>query len=114
MSKPARRDRRSPEAVAYRRMYKTALWQRLRKGQLQREPLCERCKAKGMVVAATVVHHMDAHKGDPALFYDPARLASSCAPCHDGPEQSTERLGYSREIGVDGWPVDERHPVHNV
>ena len=105
-----RDDRRSPEAAQYRAWYKTAEWQRLRMAQLSKQPLCERCLAKDRTTAATVVHHIEAHKGDRARFLDPTNLASSCAPCHDSDEQSEERLGYSKEIGADGWPVDPRHP----
>jgi hypothetical protein len=40
-------------------------------------------------------------------------LDSLCKPCHDGIEQSIERLGYSREIDVNGRPLDPRHPAYS-
>ena len=103
---------RSPEAEQYRRLYKTARWLRLRKQKLHEEPLCERHKAKGRVKAATVVNHRTPHKGDERLFFDYRNLESTCAPCHDSTIQSEERLGYSKEIGADGWPVDPKNPFY--
>ena len=107
-----RRDDRSEEAKAYRRLYRTAAWKRMRAAQLARQPLCERCVKAGRVTAATVVNHRDPHKGDMARFSDRANLESACAPCHDGAIQSEERRGYSTEIGADGWPTCERHPMN--
>jgi 5-methylcytosine-specific restriction endonuclease McrA len=113
---PTRRrdDRRSPEAAKYRSLYKGQRWARLRYQQLLAHPLCERClrATPSRLVAADVVHHIEAHRGNVAKFYDPANLASSCKPCHDSDEQSEERLGYSREIGLDGWPRDAAHPAN--
>jgi 5-methylcytosine-specific restriction protein A len=112
-----RPDQRSPEAAAYRKLYNTAQWRALRKRQLQDQPLCERCRAKGFLVAATVVNHRKPHKGDPALFSDPDNLQSACQPCHDGPIQAEEatgkassRVGYSNAVDRDGLPTDPRHP----
>jgi 5-methylcytosine-specific restriction enzyme A len=107
-----RDDRRSPEAAAYRKMYKTQRWQALRKAQLTAHPLCARClkMTPRRLTPAAIVHHAKEHKGDLALFYDPANLESLCAPHHDGDVQSEEKLGYSTEIDVSGWPVDPKHP----
>lgn len=71
---------------ASRAMYRTTQWQALRKAQLAMHPLCQcdDCQ-EGMkrVTAATVVDHRRPHKGDPALFYDPANLRSMAKRCHD-------------------------------
>jgi hypothetical protein len=61
---------------------------------------------------ATVVHHIEPHKGDEVMFFDPANLESSCKPHHDGDAQSEERMGYSTEVGADGWPIDTKHPAN--
>ena len=106
---------RSPEAQAYRKLYSLPLWRGehgLRAKQLHKQPLCERCLKRGKVVRATVANHKTPHKGDLALFCDATNLESSCAPCHDGAIQSEEKLGYSKAIGADGWPSDERHPAN--
>lgn len=106
-------DHRSPEADSYRKLYKTAAWQRTRLTQLRKEPLCQRCKAKGLTVSATVVHHKKAHKGNLVLFMSPSNLESVCAPCHDSDIQSEEALGYSNEVDPStGYPVDPRHPFN--
>lgn len=93
-------------------LYRTARWQALRRDRLSREPLCTRCMAKGKVVPATVVHHRRPHKGNEELFFDPRNLESVCKDCHDGIIQQFERVGFSKEIGVDGWPVDPAHPAN--
>lgn len=111
--------RRSAEAQAYRHFYKTARWQRIRQAQLQAEPLCERCKAKGFLVPASVVHHVDkASKSTEAGFFA-GPFMSLCAPCHDGAVQSEEatgrandRIGFIRDPDEDGWPSDPRHPAN--
>jgi len=105
---------RSERGLAYQRLYKTARWQALREHRLVLHPLCERCFSEGRIVRATVAHHRVAHHGNEALFFDPANLASSCKPCHDSAEQSTERLGFSKQIGSDGWPVDPNHPFNQT
>lgn len=101
-------DRRSPEAERYRKLYKTARWKATRSTQLAREPFCQRCKAKGHLTEATVCHHTDKARKATHFFAGP--FMSLCAPCHDGPVQSEEVRGFSTEIGIDGWPVDQKHP----
>lgn len=103
-------DRRSPEAEAYRKLYKTARWQRIRAAQLAKHPICARCKKAGRITVATVCHHLDKDSKATDFFKGP--FESSCAPCHDGPIQSEEKTGFSKEIGNDGWPTDERHPAN--
>ncbi len=63
--------------------YSTSRWKRLRKLQLAKEPLCRLCKEQGYIVAATVVDHIEPHKGDYELFYDPDNLDSMCVTCHN-------------------------------
>ena len=75
-----RPDRRSAEAAAYRKLYKTARWQRMREYQLTMEPLCRYCLEREEVTAATVCDHIKAHGGDEQLFWDPENLQSLCAP----------------------------------
>lgn len=53
------------------------------------------------------------HKGDYELFTDWTNLESVCDHCHNSHIQSEERLGYSKEIGLDGFPVDPRHPANS-
>ena len=97
---------RSAEAALYRRLYKTARWARLREAQLAAEPLCRFCLAIEEVTEATVCDHIEPHKGDEALFYDPSNLQSLCAPCHDKLKALIERGKKAMVIGVDGYPVE--------
>jgi 5-methylcytosine-specific restriction endonuclease McrA len=108
-----RDDRRSPEARQWRKLYKGKRWSALRMQQLTRVPLCERCRKRKKLTPATVVHHVEPHRGDPVKFFNPANLESSCAPCHDGEAQSDERLAH-RQIGDDGWPVSPDHPANRA
>jgi len=106
-----RRDRRSAESLAYRKLYKTKRWLEIRQAQLTAEPLCQRHKKRGQLVRAEVVHHVKAHKGDEYLFYH-GEVESLCKACHDSDAQSEEARGYSKRIGSDGWPVDPKHPAN--
>lgn len=99
------RGRRSPEAEAYRRWYKTARWQRIRARQLNAEPLCAFCLDVGRVTAATICDHIEPHRGDPELFWR-GPFQSLCKSCHDSDKQRVEKGGTRRQtIGTDGWPI---------
>ena len=58
-------------------------WQKAREGWLREHPLCVMCKAENRVVAATVVDHVQAHRGDQTLFWDTSNWQALCKPCHD-------------------------------
>lgn len=105
-------DRRSPEAQAYRHLYKTPAWRNGRLAFLARNPLCERCKTSGLTTAATVVNHRKPHKGDVTLFFSWENWEAVCKPHHDSDIQQEERRGYSTAIGLDGYPQDDRHPAN--
>lgn len=82
----ARRRRSQP----WRAWYKLPLWQARRAEQLAREPLCERDRARGRVVAATVANHREPHRGDWDKFaFGP--LESLCERCHNSDVQREER-----------------------
>jgi 5-methylcytosine-specific restriction protein A len=114
LPKPLGRKERNRESDARRRQdkpwrkwYSTARWLAARLAQLRKQPLCERCLKRGVIRAATVVHHTTTHKGDAELFWDASKYASSCADCHDVDEQRIERGGRARQdVGDDGWPLD--------
>lgn len=57
-------------------------WRRLSTWWRQHHPLCVCCAAAGRVEPATEVHHVQPHRGDLALRYDPANLQSLCHRCH--------------------------------
>jgi hypothetical protein len=39
-------------------------------------------------------------------------LQSLCKACHDGAKKFVETRGYRPDIGLDGRPLDPRHPVY--
>jgi 5-methylcytosine-specific restriction enzyme A len=104
-----RPDWRSPEAAAYRALYKKPEWRAARATQLAKQPLCERCLAEGISTAANVVNHKIPHKGDLVLFRNPANHQSVCKPHHDGPIQRDEHAGFSAAVDAAGWPTDPLH-----
>ncbi len=52
-------------------------WQALRAAHLQGQPLCVECGT-----LATVVDHIEPHRGNEQLLFDPANLQSLCRVCH--------------------------------
>lgn len=98
-------DRRSAEAAAYRRLYKTARWRRIREAQLSMQPLCEWCLEREIVTEATEVHHSDGgHKGNLDKFWH-GPFISTCKPCHASRGQR-EDLGQTViRFDASGWPL---------
>jgi 5-methylcytosine-specific restriction protein A len=90
----------------------TTRWDKARLTHLRQHPLCVMCMGKGMVVAATVVDHIIPHRGDQKLFWDISNWQSLCKPHHDSAKQAEDLRGYSAEVGVDGWPLDPKHPAN--
>lgn len=80
---------RQPDSSSAARGYGYA-WQRARAQHLRAFPLCAMCAALGVVEVATVVDHVQAHRGDMALFWDRANWQSLCTNCHSSRKQSQE------------------------
>lgn len=110
MTSTSRDRRRSPEAAAWRGLYKLARWAKARAAQLAKQPLCEECLRLGRTTAATIVNHRQPHKGDLVLFWAAWNHQSVCKPHHDGPIQKAEAIGFSPAVDDDGWPIDPKHP----
>ena len=103
-----RRDDRSDEAKAYRRLYNNRAWRTRRAELLMVEPLCRYCARQGRVTAATVADHVVPHRGDLDLFG--GELQPLCAACHSSAKQREENGGYSGAVDLDGYPIDPAHP----
>ena len=100
-------NRRSPEALAWRRMYNNRTWKALRQAHLASEPTCRFCLEVSRVTVGRVVDHIEPHKGDPAKFYDPLNLQTLCVLHHNSSKQREERTGRRvQAIALDGWPVE--------
>ena len=91
--------------------YTHSAWRRRRKRQLQQEPFCRLCLAQGRHIVATVVDHVIPHRGDHNAFMHGA-LQSLCESCHNSSKQQLETHGFIRDIGLDGRPVDPKHPSY--
>jgi hypothetical protein len=78
--------------MPWRALYKTTQWLEIRERQLREKPLCERCEAEGLIEVATVVHHLDAHRGDVAKFFG-GPFQSLCKRHHDSDAHREEMSG---------------------
>lgn len=70
-----------------------AVWSRAARSFLIGNPLCRYCDLQGIVTGATVVDHFWPHRGDTKLFWQREFWIASCASCHSGIKQATERAG---------------------
>lgn len=73
---------------AFRRLYRTQRWARLRALVLNEEPLCPECLEHGFVTPCTDVHHLK--KATEQNFFDRANLQALCAPHHSRHTQRGE------------------------
>lgn len=88
--------------VDYRRMIHTKRWLRLRKAVLTERPLCERCRERGELTAATEVHHRvpvetalrRCEKEE--LMFNPGNLMAVCRRCHAEIHTEMGRCGRER------------------
>lgn len=60
-----------------------ARWQRYRKRFLADNPLCIQCLKNGIIKAASVVDHIEPHRGDMVKFWDVSNHNALCKRCHD-------------------------------
>lgn len=73
-------DRR--RGTAHERGY-DARWRKYRLAYLREHPLCVECESEGITEPATVVDHIQAHKGDERLFWEPSNHRAICRVHHD-------------------------------
>lgn len=95
------------------KLYDKARWFKMAKYQLQIEPFCKMCADKGIETFASVVDHVERHSGDQMKFWF-GKLQSLCADCHNRSKQQIEVRGFVNDIGVDGFPLDKRHPFYGA
>ena len=60
----------------------TSKWQRERALYLAAHPTCVLCGQHGQVTRATVVDHIQPHRGDDKLFWSRGNWQSLCVACH--------------------------------
>jgi hypothetical protein len=100
------------EQSPWHRWYKLERWRKRAKHQLRVQPLCVMCLQRGELAPATIVDHIEPHRGDWNRFWLGA-VQSLCKRCHDSGKKTEEARGYRTDIGEDGLPLDPRHPVYN-
>ena len=64
-------------------VYTGRRWRNARVRYLTRNPLCAICQQGGKVTIATVVDHIQPHKGNERLLCDEGNWQPLCKPCHD-------------------------------
>lgn len=105
MTNPVRQERRGSSA---KRGYGSR-WQKARATFLREHPLCRMHMELGRVVPATVVDHIDPHRGDQSKFWDKGNWQPLCKLCHDAAKQRQEKSGVVVGCGLDGLPLDPNH-----
>ena len=76
-------------------LYRSVAWREARREFLAAHPACASC---GRI--ATVVDHIDPHRGDPAIFWDRSRWQALCASCHG--RKTAARTAASPTVGAEG------------
>lgn len=57
-------------------------WRKFRLQYLAANPYCAMCEREGRSVVATVVDHVEPHKGDRDKFWDEDNMQALCGRCH--------------------------------
>ena len=96
--------RPAPWTDPWRTWYQLERWRRLRRHQLTVEPLCVMCRQRGLVRPATVVDHVEPHRGNWNKFLT-GKLQSLCEHCHNSDKRLVEQGKPRAIIGEDGWPT---------
>lgn len=88
----------------------SSAWQRLRAEVLASEPLCRMCKARGLLVPATDVDHIEDSREDYTDDNSRENLQPLCHECHS--LKTAASMGKSVTLGCDihGLPLDPAHP----
>ena len=95
----------------------TWTWQTVRAAYILENPFCERCKVRGLLVPAEIVHHRvyinNNNKNDPNELFNADNLESLCRRCHadehsgdeetkSGPKKQKKRKYWRFEIDESG------------
>ncbi len=88
------------------RQYKTSAWSSIRQAQLSRQPLCQGCKDRGLIRAASVVDHVWPWRSIGQHAFRANRFQSCCHECHSV-KTGLEQRGVIREYGVRDWTLGD-------
>jgi hypothetical protein len=97
--------KRNPHEMAPREWYGTAVWKRLARAQIRREPYCVLCLAAGRPVLATSADHKFGFSDWNSFIL--GKLQSLCSSCSSARHPST---GTEPKVwfGEDGNPLGDR------
>ena len=92
-------------------IYHTSAWQRARANFLKSNPYCRFCRQRGKRVRASVVDHIQPHRGDPMKFWNQKNWQPLCKLCHDVDKgrldryhkQIDETFNAKYKVDEDGW-----------
>jgi len=98
----------TPRPSAVKRGYNSR-WQKARATYLRSHPFCTECEKQGRTVPATVVDHIEPHRGDQELFWDKDNWQPLCKRCHDSHKQRLEKSGAVMGCDTSGMPLDPNH-----
>jgi 5-methylcytosine-specific restriction enzyme A len=84
-------------------------WQSYRTRFLRENPFCRLCWQAKRQSRATVVDHIQPHKGDKTLFWARSNHQALCQTCHDGTKKQLEVSGTLRGCDASGVPLDPTH-----
>ena len=84
-------------------------WRKARATYLRNHPLCKMHLDRGRIIPATVVDHIQPHRGNQKLFWDTANWQSLCAECHSRHKQRLEKSGTETGCNLAGIPTDRAH-----
>jgi 5-methylcytosine-specific restriction enzyme A len=90
-----------------KRFYNSAAWKRLRALVLRAHPLCRECLERGLVVEATIAHHVQDRLRRPDLALDRSNLVGVCAPCHSRHHAALRATPGGGQIPRDGTSKTE-------
>ena len=93
-----------------KRLYDSQKWRKARKRFLKQNPLCVYCQRSGRTSAATIVDHIVPHKNNKKLFWNEKNWQALCKNCHDSVKAMEESRGIATGCGLDGTPLDPKHP----
>ena len=82
-----------------------APWRKYRRVFLLKNPICVDPLGEhpGVVVAANVVDHIKAHKGDKKLFWDPTNHQATCSHCN-----TVKAIRHEGALGKKIQPIPEQ------
>jgi len=88
----------------------SSAWKQLRAQVLAEEPLCRMCSARGLVVPATDVDHIEDSREDFTDDNSRENLQPLCHECHSLKTAASMDKSVYLGCDVNGVPLDPAHP----